>query len=197
MELLPSSSSLLTQQEDHQTATNTAQQQHHHHHHHPDSSLHHLHLHYPTNILQLLDLNAGEDEGTFGSNMTKSSNGDKNTSRDGLAHKMVANTSIYFHLRHVVEPNIVMCRSSSRKDILTPQLNFCLYMAIEMMTINIYKDGMVVCCPVRARNYSRGVESQGYQLCTLQLSPEFGKWRPIRRVLCCQNVPKISVPTVK
>jgi hypothetical protein len=79
-ELLPSSSSLLTQQEDHQTATNTAQQQQQqqqHHHHHPDSSLHHLHLHYPTNILQLLDLNAGEDEGTFGSKMTKSSNGDK------------------------------------------------------------------------------------------------------------------------
>ena len=31
-----------------------------------------------------------------------------------------------------------------------------------MMTINIYKDGMVVCCPIRARNYSRGVKSQGY-----------------------------------
>ena len=61
----------------------------------------------------------------------------------------------------------------------------------------IYKDGMVVCYPIRARKYSRGVESQGYQLCTLQLPPEFGKWRPIRGVLCCQNVPKVSVPTVK
>ena len=61
----------------------------------------------------------------------------------------------------------------------------------------VYKDGMVVCCPIRARKYYRGVESQGYQLCTLQLPPEFGKWRPIRGVLCCQNVPKVSVPTVK
>jgi len=68
---------------------------------------------------------------------------------------------------------------------------------LSMMTMNIYKDGMVVCCPIRARKYSRGVESQGYQLCTLQLPPEFRKWRPIRRVLCCQNVPKVSVPTVK
>ena len=61
----------------------------------------------------------------------------------------------------------------------------------------VYKDGMVVCCPIRARKYYRGVESRGYQLCTLQLPPEFGKSRPIRGVLCCQNVPKVSVPTVK
>ena len=92
----------------------------------------------------------------------------------GMAHKMVANQKIYFHL-FGGGGKFGYVPGRATKENATPQLEFRRALAMKMLNNKIMDDGMLNGLPMRKKRRSRASDLVEHELCTRP--PNTGIWK--------------------